>query len=100
MLLCVALSQCPACMRLSSGTTPFAQAKISAARLRARIGKTIRVLVDAHEGSIAIGRSTADAPEIDGTVRIVNGGTLGIGSFAQVTVTSSDEHDLTAHVTK
>jgi ribosomal protein S12 methylthiotransferase len=75
-----------------------AQAKISAARLRARIGKTIRVLVDAHEGSIAIGRSTADAPEIDGTVRIVNGGTLGIGTFAQVTVTSSDEHDLTARV--
>jgi ribosomal protein S12 methylthiotransferase len=76
------------------------QAKISAARLRARIGKTITVLVDAHEGGIALGRSTADAPEIDGTVRIVNGGKLAIGTFAQVTVTSSDEHDLTARTNK
>src|SRR6266404_1817826 len=42
------------------------QARISAARLRRRIGTTIDVLVDAVEGDIAIARSTADAPEIDG----------------------------------
>src|SRR6201996_6437347 len=45
-------------------------ATISAQRLAARIGKRTRVLVDAVEGSTAIARSEAEAPEIDGVVRI------------------------------
>jgi ribosomal protein S12 methylthiotransferase len=75
-----------------------AQAKISAARLRARVGKTLTVLVDAHEGNTAVARSAADAPEIDGAVRIADGGALPIGAFVRVTVTSSDEHDLEATI--
>src|SRR4030095_13367541 len=42
------------------------QARISAERLRRKIGKTIDVLVDAVDGDTAIARSSADAPEIDG----------------------------------
>jgi ribosomal protein S12 methylthiotransferase len=75
-----------------------AQAKISAQRLREKIGKTLTVLVDRVEGSTAIARSSADAPEIDGTVRITNGAGLQIGSFAKVTVTGATEHDLRARI--
>jgi ribosomal protein S12 methylthiotransferase len=75
------------------------QAKISAARLHAKIGKTLNVLVDGQaEDGIAIARSAADAPEIDGIVRIVDGTDLETGAFAHVTVTASDEHDLIARV--
>ncbi len=73
-----------------------AQARISAARLARRVGATISVLVDAHEGRSAIARSAADAPEIDGIVRIDKGSHLPIGSFARVVVTGADAHDLRA----
>jgi ribosomal protein S12 methylthiotransferase len=75
-----------------------AQARISAARLARRVGQTLTVLVDSHEGKATIARSAADAPEIDGTVRIVNGGGLPTGSFARVTVTGASEHDLSARL--
>jgi len=70
------------------------QAAISAARLRSKVGTMQHVLVDAIEGDTAIARSTADAPEIDGTVRIDNGTKLSVGSFATVRITDSDAHDL------
>ena len=47
-----------------------AQQKISARRLAARVGRRMRVLVDAIEDGAAIARSEADAPEIDGVVRV------------------------------
>jgi ribosomal protein S12 methylthiotransferase len=72
------------------------QAKISAARLAHRVGETMTVLVDAHEGRTAVARSAADAPEIDGTVRIANGGKLAVGTFARVKVTAASEHDFDA----
>jgi len=71
-----------------------AQAKISRARLREKVGRTLTALVDSTEGSTAIARSAADAPEIDGVVRIDNGGVLAPGTFARVLVTASHEHDL------
>ncbi|MEJ7667865.1 MAG: 30S ribosomal protein S12 methylthiotransferase RimO [Casimicrobiaceae bacterium] len=74
------------------------QAGISARRLRAKIGTTLDVLVDAVESGAAIARSSADAPEIDGVVHIADGGNLRIGEFARVTVTGADEHDLRARV--
>ncbi|MBL8540990.1 MAG: 30S ribosomal protein S12 methylthiotransferase RimO, partial [Betaproteobacteria bacterium] len=46
------------------------QEKISAERLRSRIGKTLDVLVDEVHGTRAIARSFADAPEIDGVVHV------------------------------
>jgi ribosomal protein S12 methylthiotransferase len=75
-----------------------AQAEISAARLRAKIGRTLDVLVDAAEGDGAIARSSADAPEIDGVVRIRNAAGLAPGSFVRVEVTDAQEHDLIARI--
>ncbi|HMA31315.1 MAG TPA: 30S ribosomal protein S12 methylthiotransferase RimO [Casimicrobiaceae bacterium] len=72
------------------------QADISAARLRARVGQTLDVLVDAVEGDIAIARSPADAPEIDGVVRIHRAAGVAAGAFLRVEVTSSNAHDLDA----
>ena len=63
------------------------QARISADRLKARVGKTVRVLVDEP----GVGRSSADAPEIDGVVRFKGGK---VGEFADVKIERSDEHDL------
>ena len=76
-----------------------AQAAISAARLRDKIGRTQHVLVDSIEEGMAIARSTADAPEIDGTVRIANAADLAPGTFARVRITRADAHDLHAEIT-
>jgi ribosomal protein S12 methylthiotransferase len=70
-----------------------AQARISARRLTAKVGRTIDVLVDRVDGERALARSAADAPEIDGTVIVEDGSSLAAGSFARVTITASDEHD-------
>jgi ribosomal protein S12 methylthiotransferase len=75
-------------------------AQISAARLAAKVGRKIRVLVDGVDGNTAIARSEGDAPEIDGTVRIARGGKLPVGEFAEVEITGSGEHDLEARVTR
>jgi ribosomal protein S12 methylthiotransferase len=70
--------------------------EISAARLATRVGKKMRVLVDAVEGNTAIARSEADAPEIDGVVRISRASKLRVGDWADVRITSADEYDLKA----
>jgi len=72
------------------------QAGISAAKLEAKIGSTQRCLVDAIDGDLAIARSMADAPEIDGVVQIQNGRAADLrpGDFADVEIMGSDEHDL------
>ena len=72
------------------------QAQISAARLEAKIGTVQQCLVDAIEGDIAVARSKADAPEIDGLVHIQNADQvpLRVGEFVDVDITESDEHDL------
>ena len=74
------------------------QARISARRLARRVGATMTVLVDGHEGRTAIARSAADAPEIDGVVRIAAGGGLAVGEFARVTITGASRHDLRATI--
>ncbi|MDQ5849650.1 MAG: 30S ribosomal protein S12 methylthiotransferase RimO [Pseudomonadota bacterium] len=63
------------------------QGEISAARLKSRIGKKLRVLVDEP----GVGRSSADAPEIDGVVRFKGGKP---GEFAEVLIQRADQHDL------
>lgn len=72
------------------------QAQISAEKLEAKIGTVQRCLVDLIEDGIAVARSKADAPEIDGLVHIQNGGELGLkpGDFVDVMIDGSDEHDL------
>jgi ribosomal protein S12 methylthiotransferase len=73
-----------------------AQEKISAARLKAKIGRSMTVLVDEVGEDGAVARSAADAPEIDGLVYIKRGTRLKPGEFAQVRVTQADNHDLWA----
>jgi ribosomal protein S12 methylthiotransferase len=70
-------------------------AQISAQRLATRVGRTLKVLVDSVAGETAIARSEADAPQIDGVVRIEGGGTLRAGDWAQVSITAADSYDLT-----
>ena len=78
------------------------QEEISAKRLQAKVGKTLRVLIDEVGPREAIGRSSADAPEIDGVVHIkrplVPGKQkLAVGQFADVVITKADAHDLWAN---
>ncbi|HEY4975553.1 MAG TPA: radical SAM protein, partial [Steroidobacteraceae bacterium] len=70
--------------------------EISSARLAARIGQHCRVLVDAIEDGVAIARSAADAPEIDGVVRIRGAPKLKVGQFADVEITAAGTYDLEA----
>jgi ribosomal protein S12 methylthiotransferase len=70
------------------------QEKISARRLKKKVGKTLRVLIDGASDKGALGRSSADAPEIDGVVHIGNGKKLKVGEFADVKITRADAHDL------
>jgi ribosomal protein S12 methylthiotransferase len=63
------------------------QERISRQRLKGKIGKTIEVLVDEP----GIGRSKADAPEIDGVVRFEGGRP---GEFVKVLIDRADTHDL------
>ena len=73
-----------------------AQAAISAAKLRQRIGQRMTVLVDeiTDEGHIA--RSYADAPEIDGVVLVKEAVGVKAGEFMEVEITAADAHDLYA----
>jgi ribosomal protein S12 methylthiotransferase len=73
-------------------------AGISAQRLSARVGRKMRVLVDAVEENTAIARSEADAPEIDGVVRIAKAGKLRVGDWAEVEITGADAYDLKARI--
>ncbi|MDR6936211.1 30S ribosomal protein S12 methylthiotransferase RimO [Luteibacter sp. 3190] len=70
------------------------QAEISAAKLQRKVGRTIKVLVDEIDTDGAWGRSSADAPEIDGAVRIDDGQLLKPGQFVDVVVEDADAHDL------
>ena len=63
------------------------QEAISASKLKRKVGRTIKVLVDEP----GVGRSSADAPEIDGVVRFKGGKA---GEFRDVTVDRAGEHDL------
>ena len=69
-----------------------AQQKISARKLKSRVGKRLKVLVDAP----GVGRSAGDAPEIDGTVRFRGGNA---GEFAEVLIERAGAHDLHGRLT-
>jgi ribosomal protein S12 methylthiotransferase len=74
------------------------QQEISAEKLQRKVGTTQKVLVDAIDGELAIARSMADAPEIDGLVQVQDGAAMGLkpGQFADVRIMGADEHDLYA----
>ncbi|MCE4535879.1 30S ribosomal protein S12 methylthiotransferase RimO [Pelomonas sp. P7] len=75
--------------------------QVSAAKLQSRVGQTMQVLVDAAPAlgrKGGVGRSYADAPEIDGTVKILPpekaSRTMKVGDFARVRIVAADGHDL------
>jgi ribosomal protein S12 methylthiotransferase len=79
-------------------------AQISAGRLREKIGRKMAVLIDRidRDSDVAIARSAGDAPEIDGTVRIVGvqggAGVLTVGSLVDVQITAAGDYDLEARL--
>ena len=72
------------------------QAEISAARLDAKIGREIEVIVDEEDEVGTLARSHADAPEIDGVVYLEGVFDLKPGTRLKVRVEEADEHDLWA----
>jgi ribosomal protein S12 methylthiotransferase len=70
------------------------QEAISRRRLERKIGTTQRVLVDEVGGSVAVGRSSADAPEIDGRVYVHGAKKAKPGDFLDVRIERTDAHDL------
>lgn len=72
------------------------QAEISAEKLQAKIGQTLDVLIDDFdiEEGVAIGRTKADAPEIDGLVYIDDATPEMIGKIIAVTIEDADTYDL------
>ena len=76
------------------------QEGISKKRLQSKVGTTLRVLLDEVSTSGGVGRSAADAPEIDGVVYVKPpyepNRKLRVGEFVDVRITAADAHDLWA----
>ncbi len=70
------------------------QQEISAAKLQKRIGSTMQVLIDEVDEEGAIGRTYADAPEIDGLVYLNGETNLKPGELVNVVIEHADEYDL------
>ena len=70
------------------------QQKISMQKLQAKIGKTLAVIIDEVDEEGAIGRSMADAPEIDGVVYLNEEKDVKVGDIVQVIIEHFDEYDL------
>lgn len=70
------------------------QADVSRDKLREKIGSTQKILIDAIDDDRVIGRSAADAPEIDGLVYLPRDNSLTVGEFAHALITDSDDYDL------
>ena len=71
------------------------QQQISAQRLQRKVGTVQRVLIDEVGPTVATGRTSADAPEIDGIVEIAMGRRkLKAGEFVDVHIGSAADHDL------
>jgi ribosomal protein S12 methylthiotransferase len=74
------------------------QEKISARRLKRKVGKALDVLVDEVAPGGAVARSSGDAPEIDGVVHVEGAGKVAPGDWLRVKVHKSDAHDLWARM--
>jgi ribosomal protein S12 methylthiotransferase len=70
------------------------QQGISATRLKRKVGRTLDVLIDSVTEDGIIGRSHADAPDIDGLVHVTAKGRVLPGSILRVAIEDSDEYDL------
>ncbi len=76
------------------------QRRISAKKMEARIGHIFNVLIDKVDVDGAIGRTYADAPEIDSQVYVAGANDLTIGERIPVRITDADDYDLFGVVTE
>ncbi|MBC8327974.1 MAG: 30S ribosomal protein S12 methylthiotransferase RimO [Planctomycetes bacterium] len=73
------------------------QAGIHAERQVAQVGRELECLIDGREGTWAVGRGEADAPEVDGVVRVRDAaGRLAVGDLLSVRITGAEGYDLSA----
>jgi len=70
------------------------QEAISRERIERKVGSVQRVLIDQVGPTVCVGRTQADAPEIDGVVYVKTRRKLAVGDFLDVLVTATDAHDL------
>ncbi|MBP2837641.1 30S ribosomal protein S12 methylthiotransferase RimO [Dickeya parazeae] len=70
------------------------QQQISSQRLLAKVGRELKVLIDEVDEEGAIGRSMADAPEIDGAVYLNGENRVKVGDLVTVKIEHADEYDL------
>ncbi|MEB6335136.1 30S ribosomal protein S12 methylthiotransferase RimO [Serratia rhizosphaerae] len=70
------------------------QQQISAQRLQEKVGRELLVLIDEIDAEGAIGRSMADAPEIDGVVYLNGETDVNVGDIVKVKIDHADEYDL------
>ncbi|WOA51858.1 30S ribosomal protein S12 methylthiotransferase RimO [Dickeya solani] len=70
------------------------QQQISSQRLQAKVGRELKVLIDEIDEEGAIGRSMADAPEIDGAVYLNGENRVNVGDLVTVKIEHADEYDL------
>ena len=70
----------------------FIQEQIAAEKSEAKVGKTLRVIIDREEGEYFVGRTEADSPEVDCEVLVR--GNLTIGEFYDVKITGFEGMDL------
>ena len=75
-----------------------AQQTISARNLQKKVGQRVRVIVDESTGKSAKGRSSADAPEIDGAVHLTGRLPIRVGDIVTVKVDRADAYDLHGQV--
>ena len=70
------------------------QQQISTEKLAEKVGNTIEIIIDEANEEVIIGRSTADAPEIDGLVYVETKEEIELGEIISAKVVKSDEYDL------
>ena len=71
------------------------QQKVSARRLKKKVGTRQQVIIDSVSAQGAIGRTKGDAPEIDGTVKVFSRRPLRVGEIATVKIEAAGPYDLT-----
>jgi len=74
------------------------QAEISREKLGAKVGTVQEVILDEVQGNTAVGRTKADAPEIDGIVSLKGARGCKVGEIIRVKVTAAGAHDLAGTV--
>ena len=70
------------------------QQEISEDKLEEKVGSNLQVIIDDVGSDVAIGRSYADAPEIDGVVQVYSSRELTVGELVSVTIQEANEYDL------